>query len=646
MVLICPACGVENNESADTCFDCGRALDMVIKRGSVIASRYEILSPLGKGGMGMVYKAHDRDLEETVAIKVLRPDVARSTEMARRFRSEIRLARKVRHRNVCGIHEYGQDGDLRFIAMEFIEGADLRQVLRATGSMAPLEALGVAIQLAEGLQAIHEVGIVHRDLKTPNIMRDAKGVIRLMDFGIAKEIDSDRSATATGMILGTPEYMSPEQARGQKIDTRSDIYALGIVIFELFTGNVPFRGATPVATILKHLQEPPPLEGPMVERIPQGVRDILRRALAKEPGQRHQTAEILAHELRQERTRLFPDASPTPVAMALQDPTPAAVQPPRPSERSSDLSTPVPSRQSDAREAPTIPDPRAVTATGSSPAMRRPVGTAATVAEDLRVSGARRRQAQRALTTSAAGKGRGLWALGATAGLLMGGAAALYLWGVSPEPMPTTANPPPVMSEPVGATTPVAPTVAPTEAPAAPVTRPVPPPVRSAPTESPLEATRRSARSPVPVVGSTPLPSPRVASPPQSSPIPIAHPSAIEEPTASSAPQVDAVPPPTTIRLPPPTTEPPAVSSEPGMLHVTVTPWANISVDGTPRGVTPLPDLSLSPGPHKVELRHPAFEALERSVTIRSGETQGLRVDFKAEGVPKKGSSIDSGGVS
>ena len=287
-----------------------------IRPGSVIAGRYEILEPLGKGGMGMVYKAHDRVLDDTVAIKVLRSDVASAPEMARRFRSEIKLARKVRHRNVCGIHEYGEDGGLRFIAMEFIEGVDLRHVLTRSGAPLPEEAFEISIQLAQGLHAIHEAGIIHRDLKTPNIMRDSRGHVRLMDFGIAKQAGESTGAgvTVLGMIVGTPEYMSPEQARGEKIDFRSDLYALGIVIFEIFTGQVPFRAETPIATIFKHLQDAPPIDQ---ATLPAALMPVLHKALAKSPGDRYATAADMVRALSDARQQAFPGGRTPPTREAL-----------------------------------------------------------------------------------------------------------------------------------------------------------------------------------------------------------------------------------------------------------------------------------------------------------------------------------------
>jgi serine/threonine protein kinase len=281
--MICPSCKALNDDSAEACFTCGRALS-ALTQGSVIAGRYEILSPLGKGGMGMVYKAHDRMLDETVAIKVLRAEFANTPEMARRFRHEIKLARKVTHRNVCRIHEYNEDQGIRYISMEYVEGTDIKQLSRERGGfLGTEEAYDVAIQTAEGLHAIHDVGIVHRDLKTSNVMRDGRGLVRLMDFGIAKIEGSDHTGgglTTTGQIMGTPEYMSPEQCLGDRIDHRSDIYGLGILVYELFTGTVPFRGDTPVATLFKHIQDPVPFDGAIAARIPLAVVPVLRKALA------------------------------------------------------------------------------------------------------------------------------------------------------------------------------------------------------------------------------------------------------------------------------------------------------------------------------------------------------------------------------
>jgi serine/threonine-protein kinase len=301
-----------------------------LRPGVLFDSRYEILGPLGQGGMGVVYKARDRSLDEVVAIKILRPDFAQDPRMADRFKSEIRLARRVRHRNVCAIHDYGEDQGLFYISMEYLEGVDLKHQLRERGALPAADAYEVAIQIAEGLQAVHEAGIIHRDLKTPNIMRDAGGVARLMDFGIAKR-EGDGTRTATGHIVGTPEYMSPEQAQGHRVDFRSDIYALGIVVYEIFSGRVPFRGETPISTILKHLHDPPPLDPPEAESIPPAVRSVLRRCLEKNPADRFSSARDVAEAMRGARSpsrRQQPMPTSALEAPTLESPTLAVPAPP------------------------------------------------------------------------------------------------------------------------------------------------------------------------------------------------------------------------------------------------------------------------------------------------------------------------------
>ena len=280
----------------------------------MVLGRYEIQGVLGKGGMGVVYKAHDKELDETVAVKVIRAGVAVAPEMIKRFHSEIKLARRVRHPNVCGIFQYDQDAYRRFIVMEYIEGLDYRQIIRQKGVPPADEAYEVAIQIGEGLDAIHQAGIVHRDLKTPNIMRDQKGVVRLMDFGIAKQFEgaTTEGATRTGHIVGTPEYMSPEQAQGEPVDPRSDVYALGIVTFELFTGHVPFRGDTPVATLLMHFSTPPPLD--QTPELPPALIPVLRKALAKSKDERYATGGAMAAALRtaRDQTRQAGAVTPSP----------------------------------------------------------------------------------------------------------------------------------------------------------------------------------------------------------------------------------------------------------------------------------------------------------------------------------------------
>jgi len=308
--LNCPSCRVANEADAGSCTACGAALTqptevfvttVELKPGTLFHGRYEIQNQLGRGGMGMVYQARDRTLDEVVAIKVLRPDFGQDPRMIDRFKSEIKLARRIRHRNVCAIHDYGEDRGLLYISMELVDGVDLKRILRERGGLPAAEAYELAIQVAEGLQAVHEAGIIHRDLKSPNIMVDGKGIARLMDFGVAKRF-GEGTVTATGNIVGTPEYMSPEQAQGRRLDYRSDIYALGIVAYEMFTGRVPFRGETPISTILKHINDPPPLDGPPAAKIPPDLTPVLRRCLAKEPAERYASARETAEAFRDARS--------------------------------------------------------------------------------------------------------------------------------------------------------------------------------------------------------------------------------------------------------------------------------------------------------------------------------------------------------
>jgi serine/threonine-protein kinase len=293
--MSCLSCHADNEPTARFCFACGAPLDPTLAglaEGVVFASRYEILAPLGRGGMGMVYKAFDRELGEAVAIKVLRPDVAReSGRVEQRFRSEIRLARRVRHRNVCSVYGDGVDRGLLYICMELVEGENLARAAREGGGLPPDEAWSAVLQVADGLSAIHEVGIVHRDLKTANLMRDRHGVVKVMDFGIAKQhgaAGGGATVTATGTLMGTPEYMSPEQLRGEEVGFRSDLYSFGIVVYELFSGTVPFRGDTPVATIVRQLQDAAFLDLPP---LPDPLRPVLARALAKAAADRYATAD-------------------------------------------------------------------------------------------------------------------------------------------------------------------------------------------------------------------------------------------------------------------------------------------------------------------------------------------------------------------
>jgi serine/threonine-protein kinase len=490
--MLCPSCRGENDEAAEVCFHC-RAVLLAVTRGAVIASRYEVRSPIGRGGMGEVYRAYDRVLEEEVALKVLRAEDVGAEDWARRFRSEIRLARKVTHANVCRIHDYGEEGSLRWLSMELVRGENLKQALARRGALPPAEAYDVAIQAAEGLTAIHAAGIVHRDLKTLNLMVDGAGKVRVMDFGIAKPAaEGATDGGVTGYILGSPEYMSPEQARGRAVDLRSDLYSLGIVIYELFTGAVPFRADTPVTTLLLHLETEPPLDHP---GLPPALRPVLARCLAKDPAARFGSARELVDALEAARC----------------------------GER-----------------------------------------------------------------TTAGGPTRAV--VGLTAGLFAVALVALVVRSSTPTATPPSAEPPATAVE----TTLSAPRA----------TVPPPPPPSLLRTEGRTNAPAQRAPTPTPMPTETPP-----VSPVASLPVVIPTPSSTPSPTPS-----------------------PATPAE-GRLLVLVTPWADVSIDGVPVGVTPLKALPLPPGPHAVLLTHPDYKPYPRRVTIRSGETFRLEVNLPSDGV-------------
>jgi tetratricopeptide (TPR) repeat protein len=274
----------------------GYAVSGILNPGDVVGERYEILQILGEGGMGSVYKARDRELERLVALKVVRAELARNPEIVRRFKQELILARQVTHKNVIRIHDLGQAEGLQFITMDFVEGRDLRALLRDKGKLAPEEAAKIMLQICRALEAAHSEGVIHRDLKPQNVMLDASGRVYVMDFGIARSAHLP-GMTQTGALIGTPEYMSPEQARGEKLTERSDIFSLGVIFYELLMGGSPYASDTPLATLWKRMQEkavPPAVTDPT---IPKALSDIVVKALEIEPEDRFASAGEMAAQL-------------------------------------------------------------------------------------------------------------------------------------------------------------------------------------------------------------------------------------------------------------------------------------------------------------------------------------------------------------
>jgi eukaryotic-like serine/threonine-protein kinase len=268
--------------------------------GHLFAGRYRIEQILGRGGMGVVYKALDTQLDEVLAIKTLPGDVmTRSPEDLERFKREIRLARKITHRNVLRTYDYGESEGVYFISMEFVRGYTLSDLLEEAPlrRMSARAAVGIARQICRGLQAAHEQGIIHRDIKPQNVLIDAKGEVKLMDFGIARMAESPEGVTQAGFILGTPHYMSPEQVQGAQIDSRSDIYSMGVLIYEMLAGKRPFESPSLTAVLTAHLLEKP---DPLIEVRPDAGRALsttVMRCMEKEPGSRYADAGALLADL-------------------------------------------------------------------------------------------------------------------------------------------------------------------------------------------------------------------------------------------------------------------------------------------------------------------------------------------------------------
>ncbi len=262
--------------------------------GGTFAGRYQVVEELGRGGMGRVYKAYDTEIKEHVALKVLRPEIAADEGIIDRFRNEIRLARRISHRNVCRMFDLGKTGDTAYITMEFVSGEDLKTLLKRVGQLPVHRTIAVAEQVCQGLIEAHRLGVVHRDLKPQNIMIDREGNARIMDFGIARSI-LERGVTGTGIVIGTPDYMSPEQLDGRDVDGRTDIYALGAILYEMLTGAPPFEGETPLVVAMKHKTERPPDPGELNPQVPEALSRLILRCLEKDREKRFQTTEeILA----------------------------------------------------------------------------------------------------------------------------------------------------------------------------------------------------------------------------------------------------------------------------------------------------------------------------------------------------------------
>jgi serine/threonine protein kinase len=265
--------------------------------GTVLGGRYEILDTVGEGGMGAVYKASDRELGRTVALKVIRPELASNPDILQRFKQEILLASRVTDRNIIRIYDLGDAEGVKFITMEFVEGEDLRHLLQRHGKLPASEAVDIMEQVVSGLRAAHRLGIIHRDLKPGNIMRATDSRVLVMDFGLARSLEGD-GMTRTGTMLGTMEYMSPEQAQAKDLDARSDIFTVGLILYELLTGIMPYQAESVVASLIKRTQQRAIPISEIDRNMPGVLSNIVSKCLERDPALRYQNADELLADFR------------------------------------------------------------------------------------------------------------------------------------------------------------------------------------------------------------------------------------------------------------------------------------------------------------------------------------------------------------
>ncbi|HFD38987.1 MAG TPA: serine/threonine protein kinase [Anaerolineae bacterium] len=289
---------------------------------------YQVMEELGRGGMAVVYRAYQSSLNRYVAIKILPPQLSANREFVERFQREARAAAGLRHPNIVVIHDVGHDEGIYYIVMELLEGRTLKQLIEREGRLSPERAAHIIEQVGDALDYAHQRGFIHRDVKPSNIFIGPQDRVTLTDFGIAKAASEAQQLTREGMLMGTPEYMSPEQATGAKVDYRTDLYALGVVLYQMLVGRTPFRGTTPHATLHAVIYEPPPPPRQINPYISPAVEQVVLRAMAKRPEHRYQSGAEMAHALKKALAAPATPARQPVIAPVTVPPPPRPVEPP------------------------------------------------------------------------------------------------------------------------------------------------------------------------------------------------------------------------------------------------------------------------------------------------------------------------------
>ena len=315
--LFCNKCGNPLVETAQTsttlttkALSEKAALDFV--PGQYFGKRYQVIEEIGRGGMGRVYKAIDQELNRIVALKMITPELSSNPVAVERFKKEIKLASQISHENVCRIHDLGEVEGIKYISMQFIDGHNLKELIQTARRLSVESAIQITEQICQALTAAHKKGVIHRDLKPPNIRLDKKGNAYVMDFGIARSLEA-KEVTKPGEVIGTPRYMSPEQAEGREVDHRSDIYSLGALMYEMLTGSPPFKADTIAGLIHKHITKAPKPPSKLNPQVPKILEEIILKCLEKTPERRYQRADEIIKAIKEEKLEFISAAKPSKI---------------------------------------------------------------------------------------------------------------------------------------------------------------------------------------------------------------------------------------------------------------------------------------------------------------------------------------------